>query len=182
MALGATSCSDKIYDAFLSEDKTKTLFHGHSYTANPVACSASLASLDLLEHDSTWKSINRIHEQHLKFQKSISGKENVKDCRVKGTILAVEFKAPPLPKGGITTRSNPTEGKWPESSSKGGIGESSGYFSSIRDRLYNFFIERKIILRPLGNVVYVMPPYCISNEDLDIIYASIAEALEKIAP
>jgi adenosylmethionine-8-amino-7-oxononanoate aminotransferase len=153
MALGVTSCSDKIYDAFLSEDKTKTLFHGHSYTANPVACSASLASLDLLEQEETWENIERISHLHQQFQKIISDKPGVKNCRVRGTILAVEFET----------------------------GSDSSYLSSIRDKLYDFFIERKIILRPLGNVVYVMPAYCISNQDLEIIYTSITVAIDKFA-
>ncbi len=150
MALGATSCTNDIYEAFLSNDKTKTLFHGHSYTANPIACAAAVASLDLMEKPETWENIHRIHKRHLEFQSSIKNKKGIKDCRVKGTILAVEIET-----------------------------ETAGYLNPLRDRLYQFFIDKKIFLRPLGNIVYVMPPYCISNEDLASIYEVITEAIDS---
>lgn len=150
MAFGVTSCSSKIYEEFLSEDKTKTLFHGHSYTANPIACAASLASLDLMEKAETQESISRINSQHLQFQESLRKHKSIKDCRVLGTILAVELQTH----------------------------EESSYLNQMRDSLYKFFIEEKIILRPLGNIVYVMPPYCIKDEDLKIIYSVIKKSVD----
>jgi adenosylmethionine-8-amino-7-oxononanoate aminotransferase len=152
MALGVTSCSDKIFDAFLSDDKTKTLFHGHSYTANPLACTAGLASLDLLEMDDCWNNIKRIEEQHQSFYQIIKHNKHVKNIRQCGTILAIEIET----------------------------GDGNGYFSSIRDKAYNYFLDKGIILRPLGNVIYIMPPYCIGEEDLKYVYQSIEEFVKSI--
>lgn len=151
LPLGVTTSSQKIYDAFLSDDKLKTLFHGHSYTANPVVCSAAVASMELMEREETQQNIQRIAEQHRQFAASIKPDSKVKEVRTLGTILAIEIGE-----------------------------ESSSYFSSLRDRLYNFFITNGILIRPLGNIVYLMPPYCISSEDLDYIYSKIKEALKSV--
>ncbi|CAM3456494.1 adenosylmethionine--8-amino-7-oxononanoate transaminase [Pontibacter korlensis] len=144
MALGVTSCSEKIYEAFLHEDKSKTLFHGHSYTANPVACAAGLASMDLLLQPETQESIQRIGQRHADFAQSIKDLPQVLEVRQQGTILAVEFED-----GGTS------------------------YFSELRDTLYSFGIDNGVILRPLGNIIYVIPPYCITNEQLEQIYQTI---------
>jgi adenosylmethionine-8-amino-7-oxononanoate aminotransferase len=151
MALGITSCSQKIYEAFLSDDKLKTLFHGHSFTANPVACSAALASMDLIEKLETIQHIARIEKQHSLFMETIKGHPKVQDARQTGTILALEWKTD----------------------------EGTSYLSQLRDKLYNYFIQHKIILRPLGNIIYILPPYCITDEELAYIYKKIKEALEK---
>jgi adenosylmethionine-8-amino-7-oxononanoate aminotransferase len=151
MALGLTTCISKIYDAFLSEDKLKTLFHGHSFTANPVACSAALASLDLLLQPETLSSIKRISDQHAQFSLRISGRPKVRTIRQTGTILAIEWET----------------------------GSNTSYFNNLRDDLYNFFLERDIILRPLGNIIYIMPPYCITIDQLEYIYAQIEIALDQ---
>lgn len=150
MPLGITSCTQKIYDAFLSDDKLKTLFHGHSFTANPVACAASNASFDILMQAETQESLIRISNKHQQFKKEIEGNAKLKNVRQCGTILAMEWDI-----------------------------ETTSYFNNIRDTLYNFFLDKGIILRPLGNILYIMPPYCISNEDLDYIYNQIREALIK---
>lgn len=151
MALGVTTCKLSIYEAFLSDDKLKTLFHGHSFTANPIACSAALASLDLLLTEETLENINRICTRHHQFAGVISKHLKVKEVRHTGTILALEWK---------------TE-------------EGTSYFNNLRDNLYNFFLEEGIILRPLGNIIYILPPYCITDEQLDYIYLKIEEALNR---
>ncbi|MES2873218.1 MAG: adenosylmethionine--8-amino-7-oxononanoate transaminase [Bacteroidota bacterium] len=151
MALGLTTCASKIFEAFLSEDKLKTLFHGHSFTANPVSCAAALASLDLLLNPDTLTSITRISAQHKQFALRISRHLKVRTIRQTGTILALEWQ---------------TDGQ-------------TSYFNSLRDDLYNFFLEKGVILRPLGNIIYIMPPYCITNEQLEYIYTQIEIALEK---
>jgi adenosylmethionine-8-amino-7-oxononanoate aminotransferase len=151
MALGVTTCTSIIYEAFLSDNKLKTLFHGHSFTANPIACAAALASMDILLESETLVNIERITASHQLFNKRISMHPKVKCIRQTGTILALEW---------ATT------------------GETS-YFNNLRDNLYNFFLEHGIILRPLGNIIYIMPPYCITNEQLDYIYKKIEEALER---
>ncbi|WP_423149279.1 adenosylmethionine--8-amino-7-oxononanoate transaminase [Rubrolithibacter danxiaensis] len=150
MALGVTSCTNEIYNAFLSEDKLKTLFHGHSFTANPIACSAALASLELMNKDETLQNIKRIETLHSSFKQRIENHPRLIEVRQTGTIIALELKT----------------------------GEGTSYFSNLRDNLYNFFLERGIILRPLGNIIYILPPYCISNNELEYIYAQIEVALE----
>src|SRR5204862_3546635 len=92
MALGLTTCTQQIYDAFLSDDKLKTLYHGHSFTANPVACAASLASLDILLDPKTLANIKRIEEQHSLFRKTITSHPKVKTSRQTGTIIAIEWE------------------------------------------------------------------------------------------
>jgi len=152
MALGLTTCTQEIYDAFLSEDKLKTLFHGHSFTANPVACSAALASLDLMLEASTMQNIKRIEASHKQFALKIKDHPKIKTTRQIGTILAMEWET----------------------------GSNTSYFSSLRDRLYQYFLDAGIILRPLGNVLYILPPYCITNDELNYIYSKIEQALEEI--
>lgn len=150
MAFGATSCIQKIYDAFLSDDRIKTFFHGHSYTGNPLACTAALASLDLVEQPGFKENLHRISEQHRQFRNRILAMPYVQDCRCTGTIMALEFKTD----------------------------SAYSYFSSIRDALYDYFLNKKIICRPLGNVIYLIPPYCITNEELYYLYSTIEEALD----
>ena len=145
MALGATTCSNKIYEAFLDEDKSKTFFHGHSYTGNPVACAAGVASLELLLQHETQEHIQRIAGRHQKFAAAFKALPAVKEVRQQGTILAIEFDA------GVTT-----------------------YFNNLRDTLYNFALEQGVLLRPLGNIIYILPPYCISDPQLDKVYETIA--------
>jgi adenosylmethionine-8-amino-7-oxononanoate aminotransferase len=152
LAIGLTACTDKIYDAFLSEDKMKTFFHGHSFTANPVACAAICASLDIFEKQETWDNVNRIAEMHSKFAAVIATNAAVENTRNRGAILAIELKT----------------------------GENTSYFNNIRDQAYQYFLERGIIMRPLGNIIYVMPPYCISTNDLEFIYETIEQFLDGL--
>ena len=152
MAFGVTTCTENIFNAFLSDDKHKTLFHGHSYTANPVACAASLASMDLLLKPETMQNIQRISAQHSAFHKKIKNHPKLKDVRQTGTILAIEWF---------------TE-------------TGTSYFNTLGKALYDYFLEQGIILRPLGNIIYILPPYCITEQQLDYIYSKIEEALEKI--
>jgi len=149
MPLGITTCTHRIYDAFLSEDKMKTLFHGHSFTANPLACTAAAASIDLLLKEDTRADIKRICAAHKDFAARIRGHFKLKEVRQTGTLLALEWR---------------TE-------------SGTSYFSELRDLLYDFFLDNHILMRPLGNVIYILPPYCISNEDLNYIYKKIEEAL-----
>ncbi|MDB5115295.1 MAG: adenosylmethionine--8-amino-7-oxononanoate transaminase [Mucilaginibacter sp.] len=152
MALGLTTCTQQIFDAFLSDDRLKTLFHGHSFTANPVACSAALASMDLFLDNATAENINRIATLHSQFALKINDHPKIKAVRQTGTIIAMEWET----------------------------GSDTSYFSSLRDRLYQYFMDAGIILRPLGNIIYILPPYCITTDDLNYIYNKIEQALEEI--
>jgi len=151
MPLGVTSCTQKIQNAFIDDDVLKTLYHGHSYTANSVACSAALASMDLYEKQNFIKHVKRIEKKHNYFLKSIKTHSSLTDVRQKGTILALEIK----------TESQTT------------------YTNSIREEIKSFFLNKKILIRPLGNILYLMPPYCITNRDLDYIYGTIEAFLDK---
>jgi len=152
MALGLTTCTQQVFDAFLSDDKLKTLFHGHSFTANPVACAAALASLDLFLAPSTHENIEKISRMHSQFGEKIKDHPSVKTIRQTGTIFAMEWET----------------------------GSNTSYFNSLRDKLYNYFLEAGIILRPLGNTLYILPPYCITTDQLNYIYAKIEQALSEI--
>jgi adenosylmethionine-8-amino-7-oxononanoate aminotransferase len=145
MAMGLTLCSDSLFQSFLSDDRKKTLFHSHSFTANPLACAAANASLDLMEKEETWTSIARIETRHRAFAATISNHPILKNVRIQGTIIAMEIA----------------------------VGEASGYLHSIRDKAYAYFIEQGILMRPLGNTIYILAPYCIEDEDLAYIYGKI---------
>jgi adenosylmethionine-8-amino-7-oxononanoate aminotransferase len=152
MALGLTTCTQQIYDAFLSDDRLKTLFHGHSFTANPIACAAALASLDLFLEPATTANISRIETSHRQFAAKIQHHPKIKAVRQTGTIVAMEWET----------------------------GDNTSYFNSLRDKLYQYFLAEGIILRPLGNIIYILPPYCITNAELDYVYSKIEQALEEI--
>ncbi len=153
LSFAATTCTQVIYDAFLSDEKSKMFFHGHSYTANPLGCAAAIASLELFESEKTFEKIARIEFHHAKFAENLKGHPKVKEVRHCGTIVALELNTD----------------------------EKSGYLNTVRDKAYNFFIERKIILRPLGNVIYILPPYCISEDDLKKVYLSICDFLKELS-
>jgi adenosylmethionine-8-amino-7-oxononanoate aminotransferase len=150
--LGVTTCTGTIFNAFLSEDKLKTLYHGHSFTANPIACVASLASLDLLLENETLENIQRISAKHALFLKEIEGHKKVKSVRQTGTVIAIEWNTK----------------------------QGTSYLSDLRNQLYAYFLERGIILRPLGNIIYILAPYVINDTDLDYIYDTIKNALAEI--
>lgn len=150
MPMGITTCSQTIFNAFLSDDKYKTLFHGHSFTANPLACTAALASMELLLQEETLSAIDRIGKQHSDFKKVLETHPSVGDVRQTGTILAFEYKTD----------------------------QNTSYFNETGKILYDEFLQRGIIMRPLGNIMYLVPPYCITSEELDFIYQHILEVLD----
>lgn len=152
LPLSLTTCAQKIYDAFLGDDITTAFLHGHSYTGNPVGCASAIASLDLLEKNECWESIERITTSHVEFSKQLKGYSLIEEVRQLGTILAMELKA-----------------------------DKTGYVSDIRNKLYNHFINEGVLLRPLGNVIYVLPPYCITDEELTCVYNCIISGLETMA-
>lgn len=145
MPLGVTACAQFIYDAYVSDDKHKTFFHGHSYTANPVACAAALANMDLMEKEETWNHIEQIATSHVSFREKIIAHPSVISIRNLGTIIAIEIKT----------------------------SEESGYLNNLAEKISAYFIQKGILLRPLGNVLYILPPYCISQADLTYIYTCI---------
>jgi adenosylmethionine-8-amino-7-oxononanoate aminotransferase len=149
MPLGVTSCSEKILEAFQSADANKTFFHGHSYTANPIACAAANASFDLLMSKECQQNILLIAQSHSTFVSKNKNHKAIKNIRSLGTILAIELQT----------------------------AEGTSYFNEMRNKIYSFFLKRSILLRPLGNVFYMLPPYVIKEEELNYIYATMEEYL-----
>jgi len=152
MAMGVTSCTQNLFNAFYGNDNSKLFFHGHSYTGNPITCSAALASLELFEQHDIFSNINRIADLHAIFVQRISTHAKINEARSKGTILAIDIRTD----------------------------ATSSYFNNIRLKAYRFFIAKGIVMRPLGNIIYVLPPYCISTDDLKYIYSSIEEFLNTL--
>ena len=152
MALGVTACTLDIYNCFVSDDKTKTFFHGHSFTANPIACTAALASLGLLKKKKCLKKISTIIKRNEKFcakLKIAKYKKQIKNVRQLGTILAFEITSP----GG------------------------DQYLNNINELFTKFCLSHGVYLRPLGNTIYVMPPYCITKKQLKKVFWVIEEFL-----
>jgi adenosylmethionine-8-amino-7-oxononanoate aminotransferase len=145
LPLGVTAVSKQIVSAFQNNELAKTFFHGHSFTANPIACAAANASFELLITDDCQKSIIRISQQHKDFATELSSVPTVKEVRTLGTILAVELISE----------------------------ESTSYTNSIRKKIYSYFLERDILLRPLGNTFYIVAPYCITADELNHLYQEI---------
>lgn len=152
LPLGVTAVADFIVEAFATPDLSKTFFHGHSFTANPLACAASIASMELLLDESCLKQRQMIERSHRTFAETVRADARVKDVRVTGTILALEINT----------------------------GDTS-YFNDIRKKIMPFFLERSILLRPLGNVIYVLPPYVINEGELEGVYGAIQEFLDQAA-
>ncbi len=146
LPLALTVTTEEIHSAFVSQDRMKAMLHGHTFTGNPLGCSAALASLELTLSPECLEQRQMIERCHREFQKAHGSLWQ--RCDVLGTLLALDY---------------PTE--------------ATGYFSKHRDQLNRFFLEREILLRPLGNTLYVFPPYCIQEEDLRSIYSYLQDAL-----
>jgi adenosylmethionine-8-amino-7-oxononanoate aminotransferase len=150
--MAITTFTQDLFDAFYSDDINKALFHGHTFTANPTGCAAALASLELLQTDEMQTNITRVNQCHLEFQKHIEKHPKVTTTRVLGVIFALEIK---------------TENQ-------------ASYYGTLRNKLYDFFIENGVILRPVGNIVYILPPYIITDSQLQKIYNVVESALEIV--
>lgn len=152
MPLGVTSCIGFIHDAFISDDKTKTFYHGHSYTANPIACAAANASLDLLEKPETVKQIEMISGFFQQMKNKYKNHPAIVECRNRGAILALELKSP----------------------------EGTSYLNQLGKKISAFFLQKRIIVRPLGNVLYFIPPYCVNQSQLEELKKCTDELLSSI--
>jgi adenosylmethionine-8-amino-7-oxononanoate aminotransferase len=150
--MAITTFTQDLFDAFYDEDINKALFHGHTFTANPTGCAAALASLTLLKTEEMQHNLIRINKSHLDFKKRVQNHPMVTATRVLGVIFALEIK---------------TE-------------TSASYYGTLRNRLYDYFIENGIILRPVGNIVYILPPYVITDAQLQKVYDVVESALEIV--
>jgi len=148
LAMGATACTSAIHEGFVGTTRGRTFFHGHSYTGNPIACAAAVASLEIFETEPVFECIDAIARIHLQRLAEIKDHPAVGDARGIGTVAAVELKA-----------------------------DDAGYMSRLKPKLYEFFLKAGILLRPLGNIIYVLPPYVIGADDLNYIHDKIRESL-----
>lgn len=153
MPLSITACKPHIYEAFVQDDLLKTFFHGHSYTANPIACAAALASLDLLLKPECQQQVQSINEQHIAFKEQLQqSRLPVRNLRVLGTIIAFE-----IDKG------------------------RDEYLNNISTVITKKAMSKGVYLRPLGNTLYLMPPYCITMAELNQVYSTIISILQELA-
>ncbi len=152
LPFAVTSVTNNIYEKFLSPDKSKMLLHGHSFAANPVGCAAALASLDLIEKDEFSKNLVRIENNHKRFFPRLIEHPAAENCRMLGTILAFDVVS----------------------------SEENSYYSSLRDSIWNYVIDKGVLLRPLGNTVYILPPYCITDDEMKKVYSVIMGLLDSI--
>jgi len=149
LPMGLTSCTQKIYEAFYSDDLAKGLFHGHTYTANPLACSAALAAVELLVSEEMQVNIQNITKANLDFVDKLKDHPKLKNVRSKGVIFAFELDV------------------------------KTDRYGGLRNQLFKFFMDRGVFLRPLGNTIYIVPPYVISEKELQKLYSVIEDLLRE---
>lgn len=150
LPMAITSCSQKVYDAFYSDELAKGLFHGHTYSGNPLACTAALAGLELLQSEEIQNSIQRIIRSHQKFDAEIKDHPKVAKTRQCGIIYALELNI------------------------------KMKRYGNLRDKLFKHFMDNGVFLRPLGNTIYILAPYVISDVQLKKIYDSIKDLLKIV--
>ncbi len=150
MPMAITTCTMQVYNAFYSDEIAKGLFHGHTYTANPLACTAAIAGISLLQSDEIQKNIKRIITSHQNFEKEIKKHPKVLATRQCGIIFALDLKT------------------------------KTERYGSLRDKLFKHFMDNGIFLRPLGNTIYILAPYVISQDEMEKIYSGIRSALNLV--
>lgn len=152
LPLAVTMCRADIFDAHYSTDRSKTFFHSSSYTANPIACAAAVANLEVWDREPVQQQIDALAASHEARQKTFENDDRFTNIRRTGTIAAVDLKV-----------------------------KDQGYLAEVGPKLYAHFQSRDLLLRPLGNTIYAMTPYCATEADLDSIYDAIAEAADLFA-
>jgi adenosylmethionine-8-amino-7-oxononanoate transaminase len=150
--LSVTSTTEAIYDAFYSDDISKALFHGHTFMANPTGCAIALESLKILQEAPMQANLKRIHAKHQAFASKMDKHPKVARTRTLGVIFALDLEVP----------------------------NTGEYYGSIRNELYKYYISHGVILRPVYHTIYVLPPYIITDEQLDKVYHIIEESIEHL--
>lgn len=153
LPLGVSIASQKIFNVFVSNDKSKTFYHGHSFTANPLMCTAAIANIEWIESTNYMKKVQQIEKWHKTFASSIQNHPMVKDVRVKGIILALEIKTQ----------------------------EHTHYLNGLSSIIEKYFLRKSILLRPLGNILYLTPPIVIQKKELISIYDAIKDFLNNLS-
>ncbi len=152
LPLALTVCSERVAEAFVSPDHSRTFFHGHTYTANPIACAVANASLALTLSDECSGARMKIEAAHRRCAERLQSHSAIENTRVRGTILAFDVRA----------------------------GDQTGYISTISRTAGAYFRARGVLLRPLGNVVYFMPPYCVTDSELNQAHTLLEEFVAQV--
>lgn len=152
LPLAATLCQARIFEAHRSADRAKTFFHSSSYTANPIACAAAAANLEMWRDEPVLERISSLADVQQAALAWLSREIAVSGLRQLGTIAAMDVKV-----------------------------DDAGYLADAGPRLYASLLAQDVLLRPLGNTIYVMPPYCVTQHDIDSIYQAIAHAVRTLA-
>ena len=148
LPLAITAASDAVYEAFLSDDRSKTFFHGHSFTANPLGCAVALAGLDIFENEGVLGRVSGISSKMRSRLQALVGRKYTKDARQIGGVGILELET-----GG------------------------AGYLADIGPRMAALFLERNLLLRPQGGIVYFMPPYVVTDNEIDWVFDQIEEVV-----
>jgi adenosylmethionine-8-amino-7-oxononanoate aminotransferase len=150
MPMAVTVAREKVFEAFLGDSFDRALPHGHSFTANPLACAVANASLDLFDEEKTLERIAAINARHWAMLAELQARPDVTRPRVIGSILAFDVK---------------------------GLG---AYQSEESQMLKAWYLARGLNIRPLGSTLYLMPPYCITSDELSRAYAGMIEGLDQL--
>ncbi|HKX36309.1 MAG TPA: adenosylmethionine--8-amino-7-oxononanoate transaminase [Rhizorhapis sp.] len=151
--LAVTLASTPIFEAHYSTDRAELFYHSSSYTANPIACAAAAANLAIWREEDVLGRIATLSAAMAARRAGLGNDQAFEKSRQIGAIAAIDMKT-----------------------------ANAGYLSELAPLLRTFFLERGILLRPLGNTIYVMPPYAITEDAVDIIFSAIAEAAQAFAP
>ena len=150
--LSVTTTTEAIYDAFYSDDISKALFHGHTFMANPTGCAIALESLKILAEEEMQANLKRIQNRHVAFAAKMDKYPKVARTRTLGVIMALDLKVP----------------------------DTGEYYGAIRNELYRFYIAHGVILRPVYHTIYILPPYIITDKQLDRVYEVVEESIEHL--
>lgn len=149
MPMAITSCTQKVYEAFLSDETSRGFFHGHTYSGNPLGCAVASAAIDLLVSDEIQNGIKQISESHSKFSKELKKHKLVGDLRHCGVIIAFD------------------------------LAMEMQRYGNERNEMFQWFWNKGVFLRPLGKTIYLVPPFTTSQEELDFLYRTILEFLDS---
>jgi adenosylmethionine-8-amino-7-oxononanoate aminotransferase len=149
LPMAVTVFTQEIFNGFLSNSVNNSLMHGHTFTANPVGCAVAKASIELFQTTEIQENIIRINQNHLVFKSKIENHLMVENLNVLGVILTITIKT----------------------------NESKEYYGTFRNKLYQFFIQKGILIRPIGNMIYTIPPFVITENELHTIYQAFEDCL-----
>jgi adenosylmethionine---8-amino-7-oxononanoate aminotransferase len=147
LPLAVTLCRHEIFQAHYATDRRRTFFHSSSFTANPIACAAALASMDIWESEPVRARLAALTVLQARMLERFRDDRRFENVRQTGTITAMDLKS-----------------------------SDAGYLAQVGPRLQHHFREAQVLLRPLGNTIYVLPPYCVTADDLNVVYAAIEAA------